>query len=97
MAALDVVNGKAAGQLVERRRSEEFLTFLDQVCDGIELGTPVDVILDNFSSHKSAEVNQWLNERTDWTLHFTSTLASWMNTVEVFFSRLSRHRLKHAV
>ena len=97
LAALDVATGKVVGQTVERHRSEEFLAFLDHVAEGIAPGTPVHVILDNVSSHKSAEVHEWLKGRPDWKFHFTPTSASWMNAVEGFFSKLSRQRLKHAV
>ena len=55
------------------------------------------VILDNVSSHKSAEVHEWLKGRPDWAFHFTPTSASWMNAVEGFFSKLTRQRLKDAV
>ncbi len=97
MAALDVATGKVTGQMVERHRSEEFLAFLDLVSEGIKPGTQLHVVLDNVSSHKSAEVNEWLKDNSNWTFHFTPTSASWMNAVEGFFSRLSRQRLKHAI
>ena len=97
MAALDVATGKVTGQMVERHRSEEFLAFLDNVSEGIKPGDEVHVILDNVSSHKLAEVNEWLKSNANWTFHFTPTLASWMNAVEGFFSKLSRQRLKHAI
>ena len=97
MAALDVATGKVAGRMVDRHRSQEFLAFLDHVAEGIDPGAAVHVILDNVSSHKSAEVHEWLKGRENWTFHFTPTSASWMNAVEGFFSRLSRQRLKHAI
>ena len=97
MAALDVATGKVTGQMVKRHRSEEFLAFLEHVSEGIKPGTPVHVVLDNVSSHKSAEVHEWLKKNPDWTFHFTPTSASWMNAVEGFFSKLSRQRLRHAV
>ncbi len=97
MAALDVATGKVTGQMVERHRSEEFLAFLDLVSEGIKPGTQLHVVLDNVSSHKSAEVNEWLKDNANWTFHFAPTSASWMNAVEGFFSRLSRQRLKHAI
>ena len=97
LAALDTATGKVVGQTVERHRSEEFLAFLDHVAEGIAPGTQVHVILDNVSSHKSAEVHEWLKGRPDWTFHFTPTSASWMNAVEGFFSKLARQRLKDAV
>ena len=97
MAALDAATGMVAGQMVERHRSEEFLAVLDLVSQGIKPGTQVHVILDNVSSHKSAEVNEWLKNNANWTFHFAPTSASWMNAVEGFFSRLSRQRLKRAI
>ena len=97
MAALDAATGKVTGQMVKRHRPEEFLAFLELVSEGIEPGTQVHVILDNVSSHKSAEVNEWLKDNANWTFHFTPTSASWMNAVEGFFSKLSRQRLKNAI
>ena len=97
LAALDTATGKVVGRTVERHRSEEFLAFLDHVAEGIAPGTQVHVILDHVSSHKSAEVHEWLKGRPDWTFHFTPTSASWMNAVEGFFSKLTRQRLKDAV
>ena len=50
----------------KRHRSEEFLAFLELVSEGIEPGIQVHVILDNVSSHKSAEVNEWLKGNPNW-------------------------------
>ncbi|MDE0111054.1 MAG: transposase [Albidovulum sp.] len=83
--------------MVERHRSEEFLALLDRVAEGTEPGTPVHVILDNVSSHESVEVSRWLKERRDWTFHFAPASAFRINAVEVFFSKLSRQRLKQAI
>ncbi len=54
LAARDVATGKVVGRTVDRHRSLEFLAFLDPVAEGIASGTPVHVILDNVSSHRSA-------------------------------------------
>ncbi len=97
MAALDVATGKVTGRMVARHRSEEFLAFLEFVSEGIEPGTPVHVILDNVSPHKSAEANEWLKDNANWTFHFTPTSASSMNAVESFFSTLAWQRFKHAI
>ena len=78
MAALDVATGKVTGQMAGRHRSQEFLAFLDHVSEGIAPGTPVHVALDNVSSHKSAEVSEWLKDHSDWTFHFTPAPASWI-------------------
>ena len=86
-------------------RSAEFPAFLDHVAEGIDPGTPVHVILDNVSPHRSAEAREWLKGHPDWTFHFTPAPASWtsavMNAVSLcsagFFSRPARQRLKNAV
>ncbi len=95
--ALDIATGKVTGRIVARHRSKEFLAFLELVSEGNEPETQVHVILDNVSSHKSAEVNEWLKDNPDWTFHFTTTSASWMNAVEGYFSKLSRQWLKRAI
>ena len=83
--------------MTPRHRSKEFLAFLDHVADGIGPGTKVHVILDNVSSHKSAQAHEWLKHHPDWSFHFAPTSASWTNAVEGFFSKLSRRRLKNAI
>ena len=59
LAALDVATSKVTGRMVDRHRSEEFLSFLDQVAEGIKPGTLVHVVSDNVLSHKSTEVHKW--------------------------------------
>ena len=83
--------------MVDRHRFEEFLSSLDQVAEGIKPGNPVHVVLDNVSSHKSAEVHKWLKDHPEWSFHFTPTSASWINAIEGFFSKLARQRLKNAI
>ena len=55
------------------------------------------VILDNYSMHKTDAVRAWLDRHPNWTFHFTPTSSSWLNTVEGFFAKLTRRRLKHAI
>ena len=97
MATLDVATGRVVGQMTSRHRSEEFIAFLDHAAKSIEPDTKVHVILDNVSSHKSAQVHEWQKHHPDWSFHFTPTSASWTNAVEGFFSKLSRRRLKNAI
>ncbi len=85
------------GQTVERHRSAEFTAFPGHVAEGTGPGTPVHVILDNVSSHKSAEVHEWLRSRPDRAFHFTPAPASWTDAVEGFFPELTRQRLKDSV
>ena len=55
------------------------------------------MILDNYGTHKHTNVQAWLARHPRWTFHFIPTSSSWMNTVEGFFAKLTRRRLKHGV
>ena len=72
---------------------------LDQV--GFDEAVPaqldVHVVLDNSSTHKTAEVKAWLDKRPRFQLHFTPTSASWMNLVERFFAEITRNRIRRGV
>ncbi len=45
------------------------------------------LILDNYCTHKSAQVQKWLKpkKRQRFDFHFTPTSSSWLNQVERFF------------
>ena len=50
----------------------------------------IHVILDNFATHKTELVKQFLMLHPNVTLHFTPTYSSWLNQVESWFSKLQR-------
>ena len=77
------------------RNRWDFIAFLEQLEAEIPAGRRVIAILDNLSTHKTAEVNDWLAEHRRWQLVFTPTHASWLNQVEIFFSILARRVLRH--
>ncbi|VBA30838.1 hypothetical protein LAUMK35_04858 [Mycobacterium pseudokansasii] len=52
-------------------------------------GLQVPLILDNYSTHKHAEVDRWLNRHKRFHLHFTPTSSSWLNQVERWFRDLT--------
>jgi transposase len=54
----------------------------------------VHVILDNYAAHNHPKVRAWLSRHPRRAFHFTPTSASWLNTVEGFFSALTRRRLR---
>ncbi len=51
-------------------------------------------MLDNYATHKTAEVRAWLAEHPRFHVHFTPTSASWLNLVEVWFSIIERQTLR---
>jgi hypothetical protein len=52
------------------------------------------VILDNYATHKTPEVDAWLRKHPRVHFHFTPTSASWLNLVERFFSELTTRQLR---
>jgi transposase len=96
-AAFNILTGEVTGRVTARHRAKEFLDFMRQV----ERSTPKDlalhIILDNSSTHKTAEVKEWLAEHPRIILHFTPTSASWLNAVEGWFSQLERRAIYRGV
>ena len=95
MAAIDLVSGRAHHQLVERHRSREFVAFLRQLIDDYPQRTKFRIILDNHSAHMSAEVRKYLvTVPNRFEFVFTPKHASWLNLIEVFFSKIARSVLR---
>jgi transposase len=93
-AAFDVATGRVLGRVTQRHRSREFLRQIDQTQPA-----PLDLhlILDNSSTHKTQEVQQFLTAHPRFHFHFTPTSASWLNAVETWFSQLERRALYRGV
>jgi transposase len=51
-------------------------------------------VLDNHATHKHAKVQTWLASHPWVHLHVTSTYASWLNLVEVYFAIIERQTLR---
>ena len=96
-AAFDIATGKVMGRITLRHRAKEFLVVLRQVDRTVEPGQDLHLILDNSSTHKTAEVKSFLEQRQRIKLHFTPTSASWLNAVETWFSQLERRSLHRGV
>ena len=50
----------------------------------------VHLILDNYSTHKTESVKRWLARHPRFHVHFTPTYSSWLNQVELWFSKIER-------
>jgi transposase len=96
-AALDVLTGTVIGQCLPRHRHQEFLTFLRSIDRAVPRRLAVHLILDNYSTHKHADVAAWLGKHPRFHLHFTPTSSSWLNQVERWFRELTDKRLRRGV
>jgi len=93
-AALDTATGNVIGKCHKRHRSVEFIKFLDTIEASVPKTLDVHMVLDNYSTHKSEAVKNWLALRPRYHLHFTPTHASWINQVETWFGILTRRQIK---
>jgi transposase len=96
-AALNVRSGKVHGKTAARHTSDEFVDFLDQVVGLCKPKQDIHVILDNLSAHKTQKVASFLQTHPNVQLHFTPTYSSWLNQVEIWFSRIEREVIARGV
>jgi transposase len=96
-AALDVRSGKVHGKTAARHTSDEFVKFLEQMVGLCKPKQEIHVILDNLSAHKTQKVASFLQQHPNVKLHFTPTYSSWLNQVEIWFSRIERDVIARGV
>jgi transposase len=96
-AALDVLTGRVIGRCMPRHRHEEFLRFLRVIDKQTPKGLDVHLILDNYSTHKHADVHAWLAKHPRFHLHFTPTSSSWLNLVERWFREITDKAIRRGV
>jgi transposase len=92
-AALEVATGKVTDQCYDRHGKAEFGDFLRKVAKAYPR-RELHVVLDNYHTHKHAEIVAWLEKNPRITLHFTPTSGSWLNLVEVFFGIITRQAIR---
>src|SRR5579859_1691278 len=93
-AALNPQTGEVIGQTTARHTSQEFVTFLGEVVASQPPEQEIHIILDNLSAHKTPLVGQFLAAHPNVQLHFTPTYSSWLNQVEIWFSKLQRQVIR---
>ena len=88
-AALSYLEGKLIYRTEQQHTHLEWLRFLKQVHREVPQELAVHIIADNYSTHKHAKVNAWLQRHPQFHMHFTPTSSSWLNRVERFFTDLT--------
>jgi transposase len=96
-AALNVKTSKVVTEFHRRHRSVEFRQFLDAVDAAVPRTLDVHLIMDNYGTHKTALIRNWLAKRPRFHVHFTPTYGSWLNLVERWFAELTNKQLRRGV
>jgi transposase len=92
-AALDTGTGEVTGRCFSRRRTREFLRFMDGIA-ARHPGRATHVILDNLSTHSGPDVDKWLSRHQNVTFHFTPKGSSWINQAEIWFGIITRQAIR---
>ncbi len=95
LAGIDLHNGIVIPLVEDRHRSIEFIKFLQKLIGYYPQDWKIRVILDNHSSHRSKETMKFLESVPGkFEFVFTPTHGSWLNMIEMFFSKISRSFLR---
>ena len=93
-AALNIATGEVIGQCYRKHRSLEFKKFLALIDRAVPPELDIHLVLDNYGTHKTALIHNWLARRPRFHLHFTPTSASWLNQVERWFAEITRQQIR---
>lgn len=96
-AAFDVADGTVISELHRRHRATEFKKFLTTIDKTVPEGLDVHLICDNYGTHKTPAIKQWLARHPRFHLHFTPTGSSWINQVERWFGFLTDQMIRRGV
>lgn len=96
-AALDVATGRVIGECYPRHRASEFRRFLDRVEASVPPDLDVHLVMDNYATHKTQIIRDWLAKRPRWHVHLTPTSSSWLNQVERFFALITDKQIRRGV
>ena len=93
-AALNAKTSDVITQFHQRHRSAQFREFLDLIDAQVPRALDVHVIMDNYSTHKTALIRQWFAKRPRFHVHFTPTYGSWLSLVERWFAELTNKQIR---
>src|SRR6202140_3454517 len=93
-AALEVLSGRVLGECHERHRHQEFLRFLRRLDREFPGKVPLHLVMDNYGTHKHANVRAWLKRHPRFVCHFVPASSSWLNLVERWFGQLTSKRIR---
>lgn len=93
-AALNTATGNVIGKCYKRHRAIEFRKFLTEIERRVPDDLDIHLIMDNYATHKTPAVRNWLAKRPHWHVHFTPTGSSWLNMVERFFAEITERQIR---
>jgi transposase/transcriptional regulator with XRE-family HTH domain/DNA-binding CsgD family transcriptional regulator len=108
-AAFDIATGVVIAKTYKSHRAKEWIKFLEEIDKQVpQLAEPdepggephaleIHIVADNYATHKTPAVQQWLARHPRFHIHFTPTSSSWLNQVERWFGLLTEKLLRRGV
>jgi transposase len=93
-AAFNTADGTVISALHRRHRTIEFKKFLTKIDHQVPDDLDVHLVCDNYGTHKSPAIQQWLAAHPRFHMHHTPTYSSWLNQVERWFAYLTDDLLR---
>jgi transposase len=93
-AALNAQTSDVITQFHQRHRAAQFREFLDLIEAQVPRHLDVHLIMDNYSTHKTALIRNWFAKRPRFHVHFTPTYSSWLSLVERWFAELTMKQIR---
>jgi len=88
-AAINLKTGEVFAQCKPCQRQKEFWEFLGHFERTTPAHLAINVVADNYTTHNTGAVRQWLLSHPHWQLHFIPTHSSWLDQVERFFAKIT--------
>jgi len=108
-AAFDIATGLVIAKTYKSHRAKEWIKFLEEIDKQVpQLAEPdepggephvlrIHIVADNYATHKTPAVQEWLDKHPRFRVHFTPTSSSWLNQVERWFGLLTGKLLRRGV
>ena len=97
LPALNTATGEVLANTANRHTSAQFVEFLAQVVATQPAKTHIHIIVDNLSTHKTTAVQDFLSAHPNVQLDYTPTYSSWLNQVEIWFSKIQRDLIARGI
>jgi transposase len=96
-AAFNIADGTVISELHRQHRATEFRRFLVTVDKTVPAELDIYLVCDNYGTHKTPAIKNWLARHPRFHMHFTPTGSSWINQVERWFGFLSDQMIRRGV
>ena len=96
-AAFNIATGEVISDLHRRHRAIEFRKFLITIDKAVPDDLDIHLVCDNYATHKTETINNWLARHPRFHVHFTPTGSSWVNQVERFFGLITDKLIRRGV